>query len=77
MFPEKEEPIVKFQTQKVARYLGRSEVPQGLDILVQGQAAGQVVPVSCHHVHQAYWQQGVHILGNGESGPPRVGREGV
>lgn len=46
-------------------YLGRSEVPQGLDVLVQGQAAGQVVPVAGHHIHQACWQQGGHILGDG------------
>ena len=54
-------------------YLGRSEIPQGLDVLVQGQAAGQVVPVSSHHIHQARWQQGGHILGDGGGG--REGRE--
>lgn len=54
-------------------YLGRSEIPQGLDVLVQGQAAGQVVPVSSHHIHQARWQQGGHILGDGRGG--REGRE--
>lgn len=67
--------LVKFKTLEMAnkRYLGRSEIPQGLDVLVQGQAAGQVVPVSCHHIHQAPWQQGGHILGDGTVGHPGLG----
>lgn len=54
-------------------YLSRSEVPQGLDVLVQGQAAGQVVSVTGHHIHEACWQQGCHILG--DSTEDWVGRE--
>ena len=41
---------------------------------MQGQAAGQVVRVSCHHIHQARWQQGSHILGDGRAGHPGLGR---